>query len=159
VSAALIAKGHPRPLGAWSPADPQAHDPSANIMLSFMLPCHANIMFPQAISKLPQLTLLTSLTPTSDPLQCSRQSLPHRGLDLGMLLPVRSCLQGLDVAVMRTEHLANLGQFSLLQRLCIRWGLSLVCLLYCLYCLTCQSGLLCPARDHGTLLVHRSCLH
>eukprot|EP00775_Hariotina_reticulata_P002989 gene2989-3272_t len=75
----------------------------------------------EAISKLPQLTLLTSLTPTNEPLQrSSSRDQVHGGLDLVKLLPVRSCLQGLDVAVMHPEHLANLGQFTLLQRLCLR---------------------------------------
>lgn len=83
-----------------------------NILMNHML-SHL-----QAVSQLPQLTLLTSLTPSAEPLRVN-PARPHAGLDLGMLA-TRSCLNGLDVAVMQPEHLATLGQFTALQRLNLR---------------------------------------
>ncbi|WIA09742.1 hypothetical protein OEZ85_009121 [Tetradesmus obliquus] len=72
----------------------------------------------EAISQLPQLTLLTSLTPPSEPLRLN-PARPHPGLDLG-LLATRGSLAGLDVGLMQPEHLATLGQFTRLQRLSLR---------------------------------------
>lgn len=72
----------------------------------------------QAISKLPQLTLLTSLTPCGEALALA-PSRPHAGLDLSLLVP-KAGLQGLDVAVMQPEHLASLGQLTALTRLTLR---------------------------------------
>lgn len=72
----------------------------------------------EAISQLPQLTLLTSLTPRSEPLRLN-PARPHPGLDLG-LLATRGSLAGLDVGLMQPEHLATLGQFTCLQRLNLR---------------------------------------
>jgi hypothetical protein len=72
----------------------------------------------QAISQLPQLTLLTSLTSPSEPLRLNPER-PHPGLDLA-LLATRGSLVGLDVGLMQPEHLATLGQFTRLERLNLR---------------------------------------
>jgi hypothetical protein len=72
----------------------------------------------QAICQLPQLTLLTSLTPPLEPLQLNPER-PHPGCDIARLAS-RGVLSGMDVAVLLPEHLAAISQFTALQQLNLR---------------------------------------
>jgi hypothetical protein len=72
----------------------------------------------QAICQLPQLTLLTSLTPSLEPLLLNPER-PHLGCDLAQLKP-KASLAGMDVAVLSPEHLASLAQFTALRQLNLR---------------------------------------
>ena len=81
----------------------------------------------QAICQLPQLTLLTSLTPPLEALQLN-PARPHPGCDLARLAH-KSSLAGMDVAVLAPEHLASIGQFTALQQLNLRCeGAARLCL-------------------------------
>lgn len=73
----------------------------------------------QAICQLPQLTLLTSLTPPLEPLQLNPDR-PHPGCDIARLAS-RGVLSSMDVAVLLPEHLAAIAQFTALRQLNLRW--------------------------------------
>jgi len=80
-------------------------------------------VFVQAICQLPNLTLLTSLTPALDALQLNPRR-PHPGCDLAQLAP-KASLVGIDVAVLAPAHLAPMGQLTALQQLNLRCVMQL----------------------------------
>jgi hypothetical protein len=83
------------------------------------MPClSAHPVVHQAICQLPNLTLLTSLTPALEALQLNPER-PHPGCDLAALSP-KAGMAGLDVAVLVPQHLAPLAHFTALQQLNLR---------------------------------------
>ncbi len=73
----------------------------------------------QAICQLPQLTLLTSLTPPLEPLQLNPER-PHPGCDIAKLAS-KGGMVAMDIAVLQPEHLAAIAQFPALRELNLRW--------------------------------------